>query len=126
MSSGGEWWLWSVLEGCGRKGLQSTVPGDWSGGSGTWIRRVFLSSYAGQLSPQPRVPRKGGISPKGGADRGFVPTSPLSLAPLPSEAGMGVGIDGNLPPPNPLSPPHSLPFSESLRYYSAFVKKGIK
>lgn len=64
--------------------------------------------------------------PGGGAERGSVPTSPLSLAPLPSEAGMGVGIDGNLSPPSPLSPPHSLPFSERLRYYSAFVKKGIK
>lgn len=117
---------WSRLGRCGRKGLQSAVLGNWSGGSGARIRRVSLSNYAGQLGPQPRVSRKKESPAGGGADRGSVPTSLLSLAPLPSEAGMGVGIDGNLPPPSPLSPPHSLPFSECLRYYSAFVKKGIK
>ena len=40
-------------------------------------------------------------------------------------AGVGVGTDGNHPPPGPLQSSHSLLFSECLVYCSAFVKRGI-
>lgn len=76
----------------GKKGLWQCKPGDKRG----------VGDTGGGVVPSHmcRTPRKGGLSEV--ELRGCsTAASALSLAPLPSEAGMGVGTDGNPSPPSP-------------------------
>ena len=96
--------------GYSRKGLRSGESGETEKvGGGHRSGRCPFPHMQGNLAHKQGPPGREASPPGGGVERGFIPTFHLVPSPptpfwppLPSRAGLGLGIDGNLPPHSPL------------------------